>query len=68
VLADPRSQMVYRPMYSKNPQLTWVHDRAYGFWITKGPSVYSEMERYIVVFASDGTEVTVMMQHALYID
>jgi hypothetical protein len=55
-------------MCSKNTQSTWVHGRAYDFWITKGPSVYSEMERCIVVVASNGTEVTVMMQRALYID
>jgi hypothetical protein len=40
---------------------------AYNFLITKGPSVYSQMEICIVVVASDGTEVTVMVQHALYI-
>ena len=49
-------------------QSTWVYGRAYDFWITKGPSVYFEMDRCTVVVASDGTEVTVMMERAQYVD
>jgi hypothetical protein len=34
----------------------------------KGPSVYFEIGRCIVVVASDGSVVTVMMKRALYIN
>ena len=36
--------------------------------ITNGPSVYFEMDRGTVVVTSDSTEITIMMEHALYID
>jgi hypothetical protein len=55
-------------MCSVNTQSTWVYGKAYDFWITKGPSVYSKMKWCIVVVASDSTKVTIMMQCALYID
>ena len=56
------------PKCLENTKSTWVYGRAYDFCITKGPSVYFEINRCIVVVASNGAKATVMMERALYID
>jgi hypothetical protein len=56
------------PKCSEITKSTWVYGRACDFWITKGPSVYFEMDRCTMVVVSDGTEVTVMMERARCVD
>jgi hypothetical protein len=65
VLGDPLTKGL-PPKCSENTQSTWVYGKAYDFWITKGPSVYFEMDKCTVAVASDGTEVTVMMGPSVY--